>query len=71
MSINRDEEALVEGAKVNGVTLKNRRSNRVDISVNGVDESYEILNVLEFNSYRKRYMVVKFGYNLRCVAECP
>nr|XP_022321907.1 probable phospholipid-transporting ATPase IA isoform X3 [Crassostrea virginica] len=53
-----DEGALVKGAKELGFFFKTRTPDKVTIEVNGQDEVYEILNVLEFTSTRKRMSVV-------------
>nr|XP_019918067.2 probable phospholipid-transporting ATPase IA isoform X5 [Crassostrea gigas] len=53
-----DEGALVKGAKELGFFFKTRTPNTVTVEVNGNDEEYEILNVLEFTSTRKRMSVV-------------
>ncbi|KAK2176219.1 hypothetical protein NP493_675g03060 [Ridgeia piscesae] len=53
-----DEQALVVGARKYGVMFHTRTPSHVVISVNDVDEKYEILNVIEFTSTRKRMSVV-------------
>jgi len=53
-----DEEALVKGARELGFEFKNRTPSTVEILANGTKEIYEILNILEFNSTRKRMSVV-------------
>lgn len=53
-----DEEALVKGAVKMGFIFTTRTPTSVIIDVDGHDEVYEILNVLEFNSTRKRMSVV-------------
>ncbi|XP_056012392.1 probable phospholipid-transporting ATPase IA isoform X3 [Ostrea edulis] len=53
-----DEGALVKGAKELGFFFKTRTPDAVTVEVNGQDEVYEILNVLEFTSTRKRMSVV-------------
>ncbi|GAM21255.1 hypothetical protein SAMD00019534_044300 [Acytostelium subglobosum LB1] len=53
-----DEEALVIAAAKFGFVLKSREDNIATISVHGREERYEVLNVLEFNSYRKRMSVI-------------
>ena len=52
---NSDEVALVNACAKLGFELLSRVGNKVHISVLGRDFEYEILNNLEFNSYRKRY----------------
>eukprot|EP01133_Synstelium_polycarpum_P016143 gene16143-19208_t len=53
-----DEEALTIAAANYGFVLKSREDKIVTISVHGREERYEVLNVLEFNSYRKRMSVI-------------
>ncbi|XP_065059008.1 probable phospholipid-transporting ATPase IA isoform X2 [Rhopilema esculentum] len=53
-----DEGALVKGAKQLGFSFSVRTPTSVIINVLGQEEVYEILNVLEFNSTRKRMSVI-------------
>ncbi|GAM21496.1 hypothetical protein SAMD00019534_046710 [Acytostelium subglobosum LB1] len=53
-----DEEALTIAAASFGYVLKARDDRSIIVKVNGVDERYEILSILEFNSYRKRMSVI-------------
>ncbi|EFA85112.1 P-type ATPase [Heterostelium album PN500] len=53
-----DEEALTIAAAKFGFVLKSREDNVITIAVDGHEERYELLNVLEFNSYRKRMSVI-------------
>ncbi|KAK3699934.1 hypothetical protein QZH41_016596 [Actinostola sp. cb2023] len=53
-----DEGALVKGAKKLGFSFNVRTPTSVIINAMGKEEVYEILNVLEFNSTRKRMSVV-------------
>jgi len=53
-----DEEALTITAAKYGYILKSREGNITTINIHGRDEKFEILNVLEFNSYRKRMSVI-------------
>ena len=53
-----DEGALVEGAVMLGYRFTTRRPRSVTISVEGRDEEYELLAVLEFNSTRKRMSAI-------------
>ena len=53
-----DEAALVDGARNLGYLFHTRKPKSVTISVNGVNLVYEILNLNEFNSTRKRMSVV-------------
>jgi len=54
-----DEKALVEGAAMYGYEFINRTHESVIIRTSsGVEESYEILQVIEFTSTRKRMSVI-------------
>lgn len=53
-----DERALVAGATNFGYVFEMRTPNTVQIDALGKRESYEILNVLEFTSARKRMSVI-------------
>ena len=54
-----DELALVNAAKFFGVVFKKRdEDNNMVIDYRGVELKYKLLNVLEFNSTRKRMSVI-------------
>ncbi|XP_076039881.1 ATPase phospholipid transporting 8A1 isoform X2 [Oratosquilla oratoria] len=53
-----DERALVEGARQLNFTFETRTPDAAIIDANGQKEKYEILNVLEFTSARKRMSVI-------------
>ncbi|XP_023932468.1 probable phospholipid-transporting ATPase IA isoform X1 [Lingula anatina] len=53
-----DEGALVKGAKKLGFVFTQRTPESVTIEVMGTPKTYEILNVLDFTSFRKRMSVV-------------
>ncbi|KAI9011969.1 hypothetical protein CLU79DRAFT_709666 [Phycomyces nitens] len=54
-----DEGALVQGAStVFGYTFYARRPHAIHCEIKGVDKKFEVLNVCEFNSTRKRMSVV-------------
>ncbi|KAI0687946.1 phospholipid-translocating P-type ATPase [Cerioporus squamosus] len=53
-----DEAALVAGAEVLGYQFHTRKPKSVFVNVNGTSLEYEILNVCEFNSTRKRMSTV-------------
>lgn len=53
-----DERALVAGALHYGYVFEMRTPNHVEINALGKRERYEILNVLEFTSARKRMSVI-------------
>eukprot|EP00743_Colponemidia_sp_Colp-15_P004663 GILK01005024.1.p1 GENE.GILK01005024.1~~GILK01005024.1.p1 ORF type:complete len:1174 (-),score=231.08 GILK01005024.1:215-3736(-) len=56
-----DELALVNGARFAGFYFHTRTENGVVVNMMGEDVSFEILNVLEFNSDRKRMSVIARG----------
>ncbi|GAA5846250.1 hypothetical protein JCM3766R1_000765 [Sporobolomyces carnicolor] len=49
-----DEAALVSGADVLGYTFKTRKPQSVFVEISGREREYQVLNILEFNSTRKR-----------------
>ncbi|RXN34669.1 phospholipid-transporting ATPase IB-like isoform X9 [Labeo rohita] len=53
-----DEGALVKGAKSLGFVFTARTPHSVIIEARGKEQSYELLNVLEFSSNRKRMSVI-------------
>lgn len=53
-----DEGALVRGAQKIGYEFNNRTPQHVYVNKFGQDECFEILNVFEFDSFRKRMSVV-------------
>ncbi|KAI8854148.1 hypothetical protein BC829DRAFT_218733 [Chytridium lagenaria] len=53
-----DEAALVAAARDVGFAFLKRTDNVVDVNILGENRSYTILNVLEFNSDRKRMSVI-------------
>lgn len=53
-----DEAALVATARDVGYTLLERTRNGVIIDIQGVQSTFEVLTVLEFNSTRKRMSVI-------------
>ncbi|MCO5600309.1 hypothetical protein L7F22_054419 [Adiantum nelumboides] len=56
-----DEAALVSGAQGLGYEFYVRKPRSIFVSIRGVDHEYEILNVCEFNSTRKRMSTVVRG----------
>jgi magnesium-transporting ATPase (P-type) len=56
-----DEVALVEAAKQLGFEFKQRSSKHVSLSFHGNDFTFEILNVLEFTSERRKMSVIAKG----------
>ncbi|KAL1915917.1 uncharacterized protein VTP21DRAFT_6305 [Calcarisporiella thermophila] len=53
-----DEEALVKGAAGLGYRFTTRRPNSINVTINGQESEFEILNICEFNSTRKRMSAV-------------
>ncbi|XP_050444452.1 phospholipid-transporting ATPase IA-like isoform X2 [Adelges cooleyi] len=53
-----DELALLNGSQKLGFVFHTRLPKSVSIAALGVDENYEILNILEFTSARKRMSVI-------------
>ncbi|XP_039955977.1 probable phospholipid-transporting ATPase IA isoform X4 [Bactrocera neohumeralis] len=53
-----DERAIIEGARMFGYIFESRTPHYVEINALGTIERYEILNVLEFTSTRKRMSVI-------------
>ena len=53
-----DEAALVSAAKNLGFACLNRTDNKVEIDVMGELRTYTVLNIIEFNSDRKRMSVI-------------
>ncbi|GAA5906353.1 hypothetical protein JCM8208_003527 [Rhodotorula glutinis] len=53
-----DEAALVQGADVLGHTFTTRKPQSVFVTVDGRQREYQVLNILEFNSTRKRMSAV-------------
>ncbi|KAI9206974.1 uncharacterized protein BJ171DRAFT_456836 [Polychytrium aggregatum] len=53
-----DEGALVKGAQMLGFKFTTRRPKSVTIAVEGQDLEYEVLNICEFNSTRKRMSAI-------------
>ncbi|KAJ6232716.1 putative phospholipid-transporting atpase [Anaeramoeba flamelloides] len=53
-----DEGALVDAARMFGYTFYDRTPTSINIEIQGESNEYELLNVLEFNSTRKRMSVI-------------
>jgi magnesium-transporting ATPase (P-type) len=53
-----DEDALVKGAKYLGVNFFERSSDLVKIKINDQEETYKLLNIIEFTSSRKRMSAI-------------
>ncbi|KAI1317165.1 hypothetical protein EDD11_008956 [Mortierella claussenii] len=65
-----DEGALVSGAAVMGYKFTTRRPRSVNIQVGRHDLEYEILNVCEFNSTRKRMSTIVRGPDKKIKLYC-
>ncbi|CAG8467752.1 4457_t:CDS:10 [Acaulospora colombiana] len=65
-----DEGALVKGAVTLDYVFTTRRPKSVNIRVNGVDLEYEILNICEFNSTRKRMSTIVRGSDGKIKLYC-
>uniref|UniRef100_A0A0N5A7W7 Phospholipid-transporting ATPase n=1 Tax=Syphacia muris TaxID=451379 RepID=A0A0N5A7W7_9BILA len=53
-----DEAALTSAARNFGFVFKSRTPNSITIEVDGVEEKYELLCILDFNNVRKRMSVI-------------
>ncbi|KAF8514608.1 aminophospholipid-transporting P-type ATPase [Gautieria morchelliformis] len=65
-----DEAALVAGAEMLGYQFHTRKPKSVFVSVDGENREYEILNVCEFNSTRKRMSTIVRGPDGRIKLYC-
>ena len=57
-SMSPEEEALCAACAECGYVLRERDAGRARVEINQVEREFEILNVLEFNSTRKRMSVI-------------
>ncbi|KAJ3254954.1 hypothetical protein HK103_006751 [Boothiomyces macroporosus] len=53
-----DEAALVSAAKNAGFACLNRTDNKIEVDMLGASRTYTVLNIMEFNSDRKRMSVI-------------
>ncbi|CAL1528456.1 unnamed protein product [Lymnaea stagnalis] len=53
-----DEGALVSAARNFGFVFKSRTPSTITIEIQGQEETYELLNILDFNNVRKRMSVI-------------
>ncbi|KAL3105938.1 hypothetical protein niasHT_024995 [Heterodera trifolii] len=53
-----DEAALVRGAQNQGFTFHTRKPHEIVMEADGTDRTFELLNVLDFSSDRKRMSVI-------------
>jgi phospholipid-translocating ATPase len=58
MAQSPDEAALVSAAKNAGFACLDRTDNKVEVDVMGTPRTYTILNIMEFNSDRKRMSIL-------------
>ncbi|VDM48034.1 unnamed protein product [Toxocara canis] len=65
-----DEAALTSAARNFGFVFKSRTANSITIEVNGVEERYELLCILDFNNVRKRMSVIVKNANGDIVLYC-
>lgn len=65
-----DEGALVKGAASLGYRFHTRRPNSVTCTINGHDQEFQILNICEFNSTRKRMSAIVRGPDHRIKLYC-
>lgn len=65
-----DEGALVKGASSLGYRFHTRRPNSITCNINGQDQEYQILNICEFNSTRKRMSAIVRGPDNRIKIYC-
>ncbi|KAI0031845.1 calcium transporting ATPase [Vararia minispora EC-137] len=65
-----DEAALVSGAESLGFQFHTRKPKSVFVKIMGIDQEFEILNVCEFNSTRKRMSTVVRGPDGRIKLYC-
>ena len=65
-----DEAALVATARDCGYTVLGRKNDIMILNVQGIDQEYEVLNTLEFNSSRKRMSAIVRMPDKRIVLFC-
>lgn len=65
-----DEGALVKGASNLNYRFHTRRPNSVTCSIRGQDQEYQVLNICEFNSSRKRMSAVVRGPDNKIKLYC-
>lgn len=65
-----DEAALVSAARDMGFALEGRTRRGVMVNVQGEEREYQLLNILEFNSTRKRMsVIVKFDNRILLICK--
>ncbi|KAI7888342.1 uncharacterized protein EV154DRAFT_311790 [Mucor mucedo] len=65
-----DEGALVAGASTLGYKFHTRRPNSITCTIRGKEAEYQILNICEFNSTRKRMSAIVRGPDKRIKLYC-
>jgi phospholipid-transporting ATPase len=65
-----DEGALVKGAASLNYTFHTRRPNSITCNIRGQDQEFQILNICEFNSTRKRMSAIVRGPDNRIKLYC-
>lgn len=65
-----DELALVTAADNLGFSFRHRTASAIVLDIQGNDRAYEVLNILEFSSDRKRMSVITRDYKGRLVIWC-
>lgn len=65
-----DEACLVKGAKSLGVEFTDRNETSVMISVAGEGRTFQLLNIIEFNSTRKRMSAIVRDHNGKLMLLC-
>jgi phospholipid-transporting ATPase len=65
-----DEGALVKGAASLNYTFHTRRPNSIICNIRGKDQEFQILNICEFNSTRKRMSAIVRGPDNRIKLYC-
>lgn len=65
-----DEKALIQGAQQYGFVFDTRTPHAVEIKTVFGREKYELLNVLEFTSARKRMSVIVRNANNQIILYC-
>lgn len=70
MSQSPDEETLVNAAHFLGITFIKRTKSKIFLEVNQLGEEYEVLNILEFSSDRKRMSIIIRDKNQIIILIC-
>ncbi|KAL9539518.1 hypothetical protein PS6_011175, partial [Mucor atramentarius] len=65
-----DEGALVKGAATLGYKFHTRRPNSITCTIRGQEQEFQVLNICEFNSTRKRMSAIVRGPDNRIKLYC-